>query len=268
MQTGWKTFGHEQAKSILSKHLAGQNLPHCYLFSGPKGLGKKQLAVEFATRVLGTENLDAHPDFLMFDQTEPAAIEQVRDFISRLSLKPFIGQKKVAVINNAELLNVQSANALLKTLEEPSESTVIILVGDGERLLPTIRSRCLILSLQLLSDQQLAEFAKENSLKVSPELISLSFGSPAELMRLAKDPKLAQERQQELGQFAQLKHQGMGQRLLAIGKLADMENADLSDKSKICAPIRIATPAWRPCRTRWSACAPTKTKKACCKHYC
>ena len=72
-------------------------------------------------------------------------MEPALEFISRLSLKPFIGKYKVAIINNAENLNQQSGNALLKTLEEASESTIIILVAGYGKLLTTIISRCQVL---------------------------------------------------------------------------------------------------------------------------
>ncbi len=229
MDTPWKTFGHEGAKRILQRQLAGSNIPHAYLFSGPSGIGKKALALEFAERILKTQKLAAHPDFAVIDQTEEIAVEQVRDFIERLSLKPFVAAKKVAIINNAELLNLQSGNALLKTLEEPSESTVIILVGDGHRLLPTIRSRCLVVNMQLFTGRQLREFAQSRGLEVSDKLIDLSFGSPTELLALAGDESALKIKREKIARWESLKSLSAPERLLNIGEFGDLENPELSD---------------------------------------
>lgn len=229
MDGQWKTFGHNAQKRILERHLKAGNLPHAYLFSGPSGIGKKALALEFAARILNTEKLAAHPDFSIIDQNGEIVVEQVRDFTERLSLKPFVAEKKVAVINNAELLNPQSANALLKTLEEPSASSVIILVGDKNRLLPTVRSRCLIIHMQLFSRQQLREFARDQDFKISDDVLDLSFGLPAELLNLAKNESSVVARQEQIGRWQDLKSLAKAERLLGIGELGDLEGQELSD---------------------------------------
>lgn len=229
MSTPWKTFGHERTKAVLERQIGASNLPHAYLFSGPDGSGKKFLALELAAKVLGTERPESHPDFLSLDQEEEYSVGQIRDFIARLALKPLAARKKIAIINNVHLLNVQGSNALLKTLEEPSPSTVIILVGNGQKLLPTIRSRCLILSLQPFTISQLQNFADSRKLKVSSEILKMSFGSPGLLVKLCADETLAKNRQQGIEQWQQLKKQGTAERLLAIGGLAEAETPELSN---------------------------------------
>lgn len=229
MPTIWKTFGHDGVKRILDRHLAGSNFSQAYLFSGPSGIGKQVLAREFAAKILRTSRLDSHPDFIVLDQTGEISVEQARDFTSRLVLKPLIGDKKVAVINNAEQLNTQSANSLLKTLEEPSGDTIIILVGDAQRLLPTIRSRCLILSMQLFSARQLREFAADLSLEEDPSLFDLCFGSPAALIAMNNNPELARTRSRELERWQVLKAAAVSDRLLGIGDLAELEGEELTE---------------------------------------
>ncbi len=225
----WKTFGHIDTKNILEKQLQLGLLPHAYLFSGPSGIGKKALAQELAQKILCTERLDSHPDFFILDQSEVISVEQIREVISRLSLKPLAGPKKVAIINNAELLNQQSGNALLKTLEEPSGSTIIILVGDSQRILPTLRSRCLVLNMQMFSRQQLKDFALSGNLEVNEELVDLSFGSPAEFLKLSSGKTLAEASRQEQQRWQELKKLPLGERILAIADLAEMENEQLSN---------------------------------------
>ncbi|MDR3642162.1 MAG: DNA polymerase III subunit [Candidatus Doudnabacteria bacterium] len=222
----WHTFGHEKNKNLLEKQLAAGSLSHAYLFSGSKGLGKKTLALEFAKRILGTENLGNHPDFQILDAEGEIGIESAREFMDRLSLKPFVAKKKVAVIDGAENLNLHTGNALLKTLEEPSSSTVIILVASG-RLLPTIVSRCQCLHFYCFNRPRLMEFAKSLGFDADREILDLSFGSPAELARLLKIPAYLQTRTDSMARFSALKSATPGQRLSAIGLLAESETAEL-----------------------------------------
>lgn len=229
MTSRWKTFGHEQTKQILERQIAGANFPHAYLFSGPSGIGKKTLALELAQKILGAENLLAHADFQMLDQTAEITVEQIRQIINRLSLKPLFGQKKVTIVNNAELMNTQSANALLKTLEEPSPSTIIILVGSARAMLPTIVSRCQVLNMEVFSLKQLQIFAESQNLKVSSGQVSLSYGCPAELLRLAQSPDYASEKEEIARNWQSLRQSSLGARFLAIGQYADMETESLEN---------------------------------------
>jgi DNA polymerase-3 subunit delta' len=227
MNIGWKIFGHDLAKRVLERQLSAGNLPQAYLFSGPAGIGKKALALEFAQKVLESDNLSTHPDLNILDQTDEITVEQMRQLIGRLNLKPLVGKKKVTIINNAELMNQQSSNALLKTLEEPSPSTIIILVGNSRRMLPTIVSRCQVLFMQTFSDRQLSDFAKGENLRVSAESLKLSFGSPAELKKLAGDGAYASDKKEILGRWQKLRKSQTAERLLSVAEYADMETGDL-----------------------------------------
>src|SRR6185295_6471933 len=109
----WETFGHKQIKNILDRQISSGVMPHAYLFLGAQDLGKRTLALEFAKKVLNTEKLENHPDFQILDVQGEIVVEQALDFMSKMSFKAFFGTKKVAIINNAENLNVQSSNALL-----------------------------------------------------------------------------------------------------------------------------------------------------------
>ena len=219
----WQTFGHQAVKSILNKQIAIQKFPHAYLFAGPKGIGKKTLALEFAKKVLGAENLSNHPDFAVLDEPGEIVMETMLDFISRLSYKPFLAQKKIAVINNAQNLNLQSGNALLKTLEEPSPSTIIILLADSSRLLPTIVSRCQALNFHPFSKKQLADFAEKNHLQITEPIVDLSFGSPARLKKLSQDKEFLQNEEEAVKKYKSFGKMRLGEKLMSISGLADLE---------------------------------------------
>lgn len=138
----WKTSGHESVKRILDLQAKQQVFPHAYLFVGPAGIGKQDVAYEFASKILNsTVPVANHPDFIAHNAAEESGVESMRNLLSRLSVKPFTADYKVAVIYNFETANTQTANALLKTLEEPSPSTIIILISASRALLPTVISR-------------------------------------------------------------------------------------------------------------------------------
>ncbi len=224
----WQTFGHDAVKSILNKQIGVQKFPHAYLFAGPKGVGKKTLAQEFAQKVLGTEKLSTHPDFFMLDQGGEITVEPILDLISRLSFKPFLAQKKVAIINNAQNLNLQAANALLKTLEETSISSLIILTADSARLLPTIVSRCQVLNFSPFSKNQLKEFAKREKLKLTGPIQDLSFGSPARLKKLSLDIEFLSSEEKTVEQYKNFQKMRLGEKLMSISSLAELEVEDLA----------------------------------------
>jgi DNA polymerase-3 subunit delta' len=152
----------EGAQQRLRASLAAKRLPHSLLLLSTPGLGAEQLANWIAALAL-CESLrprpcgvcascqllrsDSHPDFHLVRLEEDAQqikVDQVRGLIESLSLKSYRGGYKVAVIEGAEALNVNGANAFLKTLEEPTADTVLIMIARPSHRLPaTIASRCL-----------------------------------------------------------------------------------------------------------------------------
>lgn len=160
-----KVIGNNQIKEALEKSIKGNKISHSYLFVGIQGIGKNLLAKEFAKKVLGSDFEDSnHPDFM---QIEPDGnhikIEQIRFLQSKIPEKPIISNKKVYIINDADTMTQEAQNCLLKTLEEPPEFAVIILIGSQENaFLPTIKSRCLILHFQPLEQEQIKQYMEEN----------------------------------------------------------------------------------------------------------
>ncbi len=221
------TFGHETIKNILDKQLSAGVFPHAYLFVGPQGVGKKALGIEFAQKILGAENVAGHPDFLMLDVDGEIKMDPVLEFVSRLSLKPFIGKFKVAIVNNAENLNQQSGNALLKTLEEASDSTIIILVAGYGKLLPTIVSRCQTFNFNGFSPEELARHSANLGLKVTQEMIDLSFGSLGLLKQLSEDKEFFTDQKNAVKEYVELNKSMPGQKLARIPRFAELEDEGL-----------------------------------------
>jgi DNA polymerase-3 subunit delta' len=167
--------GHERPITILKRALQNNMLAHAYLFSGDPGIGKKLTALALAAAVnCGNRGEDGgcgecpscrkvaaggHPDVhLLASDGDEIKIDQIRQVQSELALKPFEGEKKILIVDGAERLNTASANAFLKTLEEPPGDAIIVLISPmPQGLLPTIRSRCQEIRFLPLSRRTLAQ---------------------------------------------------------------------------------------------------------------
>src|ERR1700737_110166 len=156
-------FSIEQALGYLTRANANNRLGHAFLFSGPAGSGKRRLATEFFYAINGKETTLAD-----FHSIEPESksrrivVDQIRTLESSLRMRSRSAQTKFGVIYEADRLMPQAANAFLKTLEEPPDHSVLVLVTAlPEALLETIRSRCIEVSLRSPGEQALTVEEKE-----------------------------------------------------------------------------------------------------------
>jgi DNA polymerase-3 subunit delta' len=187
----------------LWQQLAGRGQhAHAYLLHGPKGIGKRALAERLMARLLcqRPEGLDAcgqcksclllkagsHPDNYILEPEEAdkaIKVDQVRELVSFVVQTAQLGGRKVVLIEPVESMNTNAANALLKSLEEPSGDTVLLLVShQTSRLLPTIKSRCVQqacpLPCEAMSLAWLAQALPDCSEEERVELLTLAAGSP------------------------------------------------------------------------------------------
>jgi len=214
-----------QWQDIQSRVAAG-SLPHALLLRGPEGLGKAHFAHYLGLSLLchdrgadgapcghcrGCElnRAGTHPD-LLHVRVEPEKkeirVEQIRDLIAVLALKPQYGQYKIVIITPADALNHNAANSLLKTLEEPPPGTLLLLCSSQPARLPaTIRSRCQQLSLQrpdpVLVQSWLLKHLPANE---NPEiLLNMAGGAPFRALQIAQQG-LSQSREELLQGLEQL----------------------------------------------------------------
>lgn len=168
MTMNWdEVVGQQGAVDIVKAMLATGRIPHALLFSGPSGIGKALTAKLAAAGILCSAGGDkpcgccqscllfsrgAHPDFIqVVPDGATIKIDQIRMLKSFAALTPSVGEARVCLIEDAEVMTVQAANSILKLLEEPPNGLVFILTaGTGKPLLPTILSRCRKVSFCLL----------------------------------------------------------------------------------------------------------------------
>ena len=156
-------IGHEKEKQVLENFYIHKNLSHAYLFSGKKGIGKAKMAFEFAKVILENDFLESCPDFKYISKKEDKkeiVIEQIRkELIDDIYTSPVAGNRKIYIIDDAELLNVAAQNALLKTLEEPPSYVIIILIScNTNSFLTTILSRVHEINFQGISDTDIRQY--------------------------------------------------------------------------------------------------------------
>lgn len=207
-------IGQEKAVSILKVAYRHHRLAHAYVFVGPDGVGKSTTALNFA-RLLVCENpkidepcekcpacLKAkalnHPDIQWLSPDgQFIKIDSIREACRRLNLKSFESRTKVLIISQAGHLNEESSNALLKTLEEPTPDTVIILLARSlKSILPTIASRCQRVVFSSLNEEALVSILR-NQYKmgepISFYLARISGGSLGVALQCAQDELYARK---------------------------------------------------------------------------
>lgn len=180
-------IGNQVIKDTLEKSIKTNQVTHSYLFVGIAGIGKKLIAVEFAKEVLGKDTTN-NPDFLSVEPDgNNIKIQQIRQLQKQIQEKPIISNKKVYIIDDADLMTKEAQNCLLKTLEEPPEFAVIILIGSNENnFLPTIKSRCMILHFKELSEIEIKDYLQKefNEQDISQSLIDIAGGSIGRAIKL------------------------------------------------------------------------------------
>lgn len=220
--------GHELQKQWFANALSTGRLATSFLFVGPEGIGKRAFAKLLAKSLLcrGTapNDLDCcgqcedcaqvdagtHPDLIQVSKPPEKAFLPIELLIGErekrmreglchdISLRPYGGRRKIAILDDADSLNVEGANCLLKTLEEPPTNSLMLLIGTSlQRQLPTIRSRCQSILFQALSETDLVDLLErseaEELQKNAVELARQCQGSLAQALQLA-DPDLKEFR--------------------------------------------------------------------------
>ena len=187
-------IGHGEQKEILLKDIDKSKVSHAYAFVGPKGVGKKTLSDEFAKKLLKVDKLTTSVDYKYISKLEGKKnilIDQIRkEIVDDVHIAPATGMYKVYVVDNADTLNEESQNALLKTLEEPPSYVCIILITDNiQSFLPTIISRVKQIKFDKLTDKDLTDYFIYNNIenKFTDNMLRYIDGSIGKLVSLLSE---------------------------------------------------------------------------------
>ncbi|MEN8040509.1 MAG: hypothetical protein ABFR95_03305 [Actinomycetota bacterium] len=219
--------GHGGVLELLEAEL--ENPAQAYLFVGPSNVGKASVARRFASALVGGEDPEAvrraksgsHPDLILVapEGRSSITVDQARGVVSAAVRSPLEADRKAFLLEEASMLNLEAANALLKTIEEPIPTTTFVLVAESEDdLPPTVSSRCRTIVFGRVPEQEIAEGLAE--LGVDPESASqaarISGGRPGLAVALAREPRVASFRDTWLSIPDQLTdHPGDAYRLTA-----------------------------------------------------
>ncbi len=198
-------YGQDRALGFLQTCIGNHSLSHAYLFYGPAGVGKMTAARAFATEILKNEDpmgkvllkAQSHPDLLIIERS-PDKTRLGKEQVSKplqtwLALKPYRARHRFVIIRDAHLLTPEAGNALLKTLEEPPEYAVLILVSDEGQVMETISSRCQPVRFQAVPEEDIVKIlvAHGTEREQAWECARLSQGSVAVALEFAQETGLA-----------------------------------------------------------------------------
>lgn len=190
--------GHTDQIEMLRRSISRGRLAHAYLFAGPAGIGKSRFAQILAQSLLCERHADyellacdecssckqinagSHPDLFIIgcpegkneipvDLYKGSKDKHNEGLIHDLSLRPMAGNRRVAILDDSNKMNDEGANAMLKTIEEPPDNSLIILIADNlEAVLPTIRSRCQLIRFSPLPTSDVQDLLLEHELATDP----------------------------------------------------------------------------------------------------
>ena len=264
----WGLLGHEWAVGMLKQHLVRDSVRHAYLITGPPGLGRRSLALRFA-QALNCPNPVGpsepcgkcktcqqiermqYADLAVIQAEKEGGtlkVEQIRSVRQSLSLKPYQGKYRLALFLRFQEANPNSANALLKTLEEAPAYVVLLLTADtAEQLLPTITSRCEILRLRPLPVEKVETYLKERNVDDATArlLAHISGGRPGYALRLLEHQDALEFRARRLADMQILLKSTRQERFAYAEKLTDRKKKDVDAEERFRETLLLWLSFWR-----------------------
>lgn len=271
LKFSWPIIGHENIKRFLKTGLSNRSLAHAYLFHGPEKVGKTTTAEIFAKSILCDHYkeysslasvLDApdiveplpcgqcescqqfdkglYADYYLLqrevnektgDKKLNISVGQIRDLQEKISKRSFLNSYKIVIIKEAELMTKEAANSLLKTLEEPTSKTVIILITNAKELiLETILSRCQIFKFLPITKEAIYDYLIERGAKRNEalELSGLSQGRPTVALRFIESTTAFVEYKEEIEKWLSLFAKNTIERFKFVDNL--LKNKPSTDK--------------------------------------
>lgn len=227
-------IGHQKIINLLDRSIKGGKIVQAYLFSGPESVGKFTLARIFAQALITdtpilpiigmNEQSNKLLDLIIIEpereekrgviKEKEIKIDQIRDAQKNLLLFPYSGKYKVLIVNNAHRMSEMAQNSLLKILEEPNSTSVIVLVThDYNKILPTLKSRCQKINFSLVAGEEIKKRLENMKIKNDDEIITLSLGRPGIALTLCEDKEKFNAWQKSVDDLKKLPSLNINQRL-------------------------------------------------------
>jgi len=251
-------LGHDKPKALLREAVAKNKMGHAYLFRGPDGVGKKRTALTLAAYINCKSPLDGdscgrcttcrkyfsgnHPDLILVEPDGAAIkIGQIRELKHQLTFPPLEAKVRVIVLEDIHTMRREAANSLLKTLEEPAPGNLLILTADpAGNVLPTILSRCQIISFGSLDHKDMAQvLMQENDMEESLAftLAAVAEGSLGRAKLLWQEGLLSLR--QEVVEGLLLGQQNPAETIAQVFRLSEKGAALKENASELLALIRL-----------------------------
>lgn len=259
LQFNWSICGHEKIVHFLQSSIDSDNVSQAYLFAGPSHLGKEKVARKFIASLLCTDQEKhlpcgeclncrqlkngLHPDFYVVEQEINAktekfrreiVIDQIRNLKYKLSQATLFNGYKAALITKAQLMNLNTANALLKVLEEPTPKTVIIILADDLTNLPlTILSRCQVLRFLPVANNEIKSYLEKNTTQDADLIARQSHGRPGLALTLIGDQEFERASKNNIDNFFKVSQTDLNSRLSLVDKLVDWDKDEALNISRL-----------------------------------
>lgn len=234
-------IGNEKTIKLLERIATVGKIANAYLFLGPENVGKFSTAMVFAKNILvADEKINADLIVIAPEVEETKGIlkkmdikiETIRDLQHKLSLTAVGGRYKVVIIDEAERLNKSAQNALLKTLEEPNERVVLVLVAQNEnKMLPTITSRCQKIHFGLVDNIEMEKIIPANN-SHRKEILFWSIGRPGIALDLVTNHLELEYRQEALRELSDALAKNLNERFM-LAEVLSKDTMELHKKLKL-----------------------------------
>jgi DNA polymerase-3 subunit delta' len=228
-------LGNQKAVKLLERQIRSGKIAQAYLFCGPESVGKFTLAKEISRKIISGKDFSL--DLIIVEpeietgksgvvKEKEIKIEKIKEAQRELSLFPYQGRYKVLIINNAHQMTESAQNALLKILEEPNKTSVIILITHEEdKIISTIRSRCQKIRFNLVPQREIESILSEK--KDKKDIAYLSMGRPGMAVDLTNNTAKAESLEDIWQKFKSLHKSGINEKL----KIAEEMSRNIPEAS-------------------------------------